>query len=590
MKLPEIEYGGSVERTSDDIGRLDEAQRRAAGVVAEGLTRYGMELVKTETQAAAADLAAGLAETEAALMSRRYVSTQDLRDALGADFESLPPELKARTRTQALDIPSGQMVDVDRNDIPVWEVAGAIFDARAKRLREAAGKRIGASGWRAEFDAKAQEEIQARKVKLAHSQLQAMDQDLRARQLGVVDTLTRARSFGQAAAAIAGSDIFTPAEKEKLQGQVDHARQLQPLEDRLLLGVSSAADVLEVGKLVGRLESGEGLDRLEDKERIEWKRRLEAEVKEFEHGARTAADAQFKAADEAAWNKVLGAYRQAGGRPLAMSLVPDPGAISSDAQRALIAFVEKTRDGGEVKTDLTLYAGLTRQAMTDPAAFKNVDLTQFLGRLSVPHFTHFADLQRTLRAGDDVKYQGFVGAQEETNRHLLGAGFHVAGKDAEKDALAVGHVHSVVNTELFRATMEKKRELTLDERDPLIARVVAREVKRQGWLGRATVESLGIDPPLVAPLRNAATLLGRPQNAEGLRKLQGEYSAAEGAIEAAWRRRSTKALTPMQAAAVFTLMRRDQAAIDAALTRAGKPLDDSYRAAAAVEAILRGAR
>jgi hypothetical protein len=57
-----------------------------------------MKLVKTEAQEASADLVTRLASLEADLMSRQYVSTQELRDALGADFDAIPPGLKARTR------------------------------------------------------------------------------------------------------------------------------------------------------------------------------------------------------------------------------------------------------------------------------------------------------------------------------------------------------------------------------------------------------------------------------------------------------------------------------------------------------------
>jgi hypothetical protein len=549
-----------------------------------------MELVKTEAQEASADLVTGLAGLEADLMSRRYVSTQELRDALGADFDAMAPELKARTRTQAFDIPSGQMVDVDRDDIPVWEVAGAIYDARSKRLLEGASKRIGSSGWRSDFQAKAKEDIAVRGLRIESVQARARHEDLKARQLSAVEKFSRGGEFGVANATISSSDLFTPAEKEKLEGQVEHARQMQPLEDRLLLGVSSTADVVEAGKLIGRLESGEGVDRLEDVERIVWKRRLEAEVKSFEHESKEAFANRFRAADEKAWNDILGAYRNAKGRPLPMNLVPPPGQVSASAQKALIDFVEKTRAGGEVKTDLRLYAELTRMAGTDPVAFKQADLAQYLGRLSVPHFTHFADLQRTLKAGDDVKYQGFVGAQEETNRHLLGAGFHVSGKEAEDDAAAVGHIHSIVNTQLFRETMRLRRELSLDERDPIIARVVAREVKAKGWLRGPRVESLGIDPGYVTPLRGAAAALGRKQDGDALKKLQGEYLAVEPVIEGAWRKRSPKPLRPEQAVLVYTVMRRDQAKIDAALQAQGKPVDETFRAMLAVDWILRGGR
>jgi hypothetical protein len=701
VKLPDIEYSTPVQRSSGDLPRLDEAQRRAAAVVAEGLTRYGMELVKTETQAASADLAAGLADLEVQLTSRRYVSTKDLRDALGADFDSLPPELKARTRTQAFDINAGAMVDVDRDDIPVWEVAGAIYDARAKRLLDTASRRIASSGWRSEFQAQAQDEVFARKVKLAQHQMQAMNADLRARQASVIETFTRAGDFGKASAAIASSDLFTPAEKEELEGKVEHARQLQPLEDRLLLGVSSPKDVRSARQLIRALEGGsvavpppvprggtphdltkpilrnadgswsteetatfevdgkhvviativngvrhspkeafrlyrEGkndavgtfdtaqaadeyaqtrheeeellrgaearglslsFDRLDDKERIDWKRRLEAEVKAFEHEAKDAAANRFREADEAAKNALLGAYIQAGGRPLPMKLVPAPGTVSSGTLQWAIQLVESTRPGKKpVETDLTVYAELTQLAMKDPAKFKEADLTPYLGRLSIPHATHFLDLQRTLKATgpEDPKYTSFVGGQEETNRRLVGHGFHVTGKDAEDDAVAVGHVHAAVNRALWKATVAKARagkgaELDLDERDAIIGRVVDQEVAAKGW--KASAPSSGIEPAYQGPVRDAAAALGKPQDPKTLKDLRVELGAWEGDIVSAWRSSAgDRALTPAEAAGVFTVLQRHRAEIDQALTNQGKPLTSTNRALLAARAYLRGTR
>lgn len=599
MKLPEIEYG-PVQTVSQELPRLDAAQRRAAGVISEGLTRYGMELVKVESQAAAAELAEGLATIEGDLTSRRYVSTKELRDALGGDLGTLPPGLRERVTQKALDLNTGEMVEADRDDIPTWEVAGVLFDRRAKQLLDTASQRVSAKGWRSEFQARAQDELLSRKTRLAGLQAQAMDADLRDRAGAAVATFTRAGRFDDAVAAIAGSALFTPAEKEKLTGEVEHARQLDPLEQRLIVGIRSTQDVLEVGKLVGALESGDGFDRLEDKERIDWKRRLEAEVKEFEAAGKEALANRFKEADEAARNGLLDAYMQAGGRQLSMQLVPKPGTVSSGTLQWAINLVEGTRPGKKpVETDLAAYAELTRLATADPAAFKGADLSGYFGRLSVPDAKHFLDLQRTLReqGPDGAKYTSFVGPQEETNLRLIGHGFHVAGKDAEDDALPVGYVQREVNRALWKATQAKARagkgaELDPDERTAIIVPLVDKLVAGKAWnAAKAGGGGAAVAPVFSTAVRDSAVRRGKGVSAEAQRRTFTEYQAWEGDISTGWKAHAgARPLTPQEALQVFDLIQTQGPAIRAALEKQGKPSGSTAIADMAVRGYLRGVR
>lgn len=590
MRLPDIEYG-PVPDTTSALGTVDRAQREAFGVFAEGLQAFGQEMVRTQTQRAAAELSAGLAAIEEDL-AKPYLSTKEIRDQLGPAVDSLPPEVRAQLTRKGLDLNTGSEVEVDREDVPTWLVAGALYERRAKALTKAAAQNIAAPGWATEFEVRAGEEVLARKQKVALAQSKAFVQDQRRQQGLTVEAFVRGGRFDDAVTVISSSRVLDPAEKEEAIGKVETARQVRPLEERLLAGVTSTADVLEAGKLIGGLESGVGFDRLEEQARIQWKQRLEAEVRGFESEAREAADGRMAAADEAAWNVVLDAYRRSGGRQLSRGLIPPPGAISAKTQKALLDFVDGTRpDKKPVETDLSVYATLTRMATTDPAGFKGADLTPYLGSLSVPHATHFLDLQRTLKAEgpDGPKYQGFVGAQEETNRLLRGAGFAITGKEAEDDALAVGHVHSIVNHELDRATRRKGKDLDLEERDKIIGRTVAREVKAARW-GKPEVASVTIEPAFVTPIREAAGRLGVEQDEKNLGKFFARYREAEPAIEAGWRLSSRRVLRPEEAVGVFEFMRRHEAQIDAALTQAGKPVDDQARAEMASRLYLGGMR
>lgn len=593
MKLPEIEYGGKVPSAVPAMAAEDQARRQSLQVLQQGLQAFGQELIRTQSQEAAAELSAGLAEAEEAIASQPYTSTAAVREALGDGFDALPPHV----RRELVDVDPVSGEERDREEIPTWLVAGALYDKRAKDLVQASSQRISGSGWQAEFQAKAQEDIQVRSHRLSMQQLEAMHGDLRARQAITVQDYVRAGNFAEAGRVVAGSKVFTPSEKEKLVGEVEHAQQLQPFEQRLLAGVGSTDDVVEAGKLIGRLESGEGLTRLEDGERIDWKRRLEAEVREFEAHGKEALANRFKEADEAARNALLGAYIQSGGRPLSMKLVPQPGSVSSGTLQWAIQLVEGTRPGAKAKeTDLAAYAELTQMATKDPATFKDADLSAYFGRLSVPDAKHFLDLQRTLKAEgpDSPKYTSFVGPQEETNLRLIGHGFHVTGKDAEGDALAVGYVQKEVNRVLWQATQAKARagkgsELDPDERSALIVPLVDKLVAGKAW--KAAAATGGVDPAYAGAVRDSTARRGKGVSAEAQKSTFTEYRAWEGDISTAWTGRAPgRVLTPREALEVFDLIQTKGPAIRAALQAKGKMAGSTEIADMAVRGYLQGAR
>ena len=595
-KLPEIQYG-PVEAPGKERMQLTAAARGAVDVVTEGIALYGREVVKTRTMRATADLAEGLADLEVKLTSKPSLSAAAVRQELGADVESLPPEVKKRLTQPALDKSSGATVDVDREEIPAWEVSGAVYDLRAKRILEAASKDI-PGGWKSSFELAAAHDVLARKSRIAQVQARNFAQNERALQAQEVERLVRAGEFDSAQAATQAGGLWTPAERDKLSGIIEHGRQQQPFEDLVLRGIHGTADVVEAGKLIGRLESGEGLDQLDDKERTERKREIERHVAEYERRAKYAVEHAFDAQDAVAQDAIVNALVQARGRPLPFSLVPRSGDASPKMREHLYNVLEGTQKGETVKTDPQVYDVLSRLARDDPKAFVDHDVLQYLaaGRLSMEHFTRFSDLQRTLKAeGPGPKYSSFVGPQEETDRLLLDQGVQVRGANiSEKDQRIRGYVHSVVDGELFRATARNQgKPLDLDERNKLIRSTVAREFTAKPWyrLGGREVRGAAIDP--VAPggsLARTATRLGLSTDAEDLAALSGEFEGVVPAIAAGWRRATPKSLRQDDALGIFELMRREQRRIDAALLAQGKAVDEANRAAVATQLYLAGMR
>ena len=604
MKLPDIDYAAPVQSNVDDIARVGRAGQRAFGVLEEGLTRYGQAMVKQESEEASADLMTRLSAIDQDLISRRYVTKDELRQEFGPDLEGMDPVVRQR-------------VTEGRDEIPTYEVAGAIFDKRAKEALGAASQRVSMSGWRSEFQAAAQADILQRKNRLALLQTKAMDADLRARKEATIAEFARAGAYSFAIGAAQDSTVHSPEEREKMVAFVERARQEQPLEERALMGVESTQDVLEAGRLIQRLESGDGFDRLDTKERTEWKRRLEADVKHFESLSKAAVEHKFAASDEEARNALLTAYMNRGGAPLSMKLAPRPGTVSADTLQWGIRLIESTRPGAkEQETDLPTYSKLTQLAGSNPQAFKNADLSPYFEKLSVPDAKHFLDLQRTLKEKGplDPQYTSFVGPQEEVNRRLIADGYHVTGKqgDVEKDGQAVGYVQREVNMALWHATQAKAgagrgSSLDLDERDAVIAKAYATAVSDMtrvkqgkgvgGAMARAETRmelQLGGGPEVpdeyLGPLRQVAAKRGGTDVGSLEKTWTGYQAAAPGIMESWDKLGGGRALTPQVALEVYDLLDRERGRIAEALQKAGRDASEASIVSAAVRGYLGGAR
>lgn len=596
MKLPAIEYGSVQNAVAPALGRVSQAVGGLSDTVRAGLDAFGQELVRTQSQKAAADLSAGLADLEASIERTPYLTTQQVRDALGDDVEGLPSEVKSQITRKALDMRSGEMVDVDRDDVPSWAVAGAIFSKRSKELVKLAsgGMSVGA-GWQARFEAGAAEDVHARQVRLEQGQFRAMLGDQRKTQAETIESHLRAGNWDAAQNVITTSKAFEPAEKEQLVGAVELAQQKRPLEDLVLKGIESTRDVLEAGKLIAGLESGDGFARLEEKDRIDWKRRLEAEVKGFEQDQKEAVANRFKEADETARNGILDAYIQAAGKQLPRSLIPTPGTVSSSTLQWAIGLVESTRPGQKaVETDLKAYAELTGLATTNPEQFKNADLAPYFSRLSVPDARHFIDLQRTLKTEgpNGVKYTSFFGPQEETNTRLAFHGLHVTGKDAEDDAAAVGYVQREVNRALFNATRAKAGKgssapLTPAEQTAIVTPLVDKLVNAKAWKAEAKGSGIPVDYSMA--VKDSTMRRGKGVAVDEQKDTYEIFQARQNDIAIGWNRNAgTRALTPDDELRIFDIVWTKGEQIREALKTAGKPAGSTAITDMAVRAYLRG--
>ena len=225
MKIPDIDYATPVQQSSGAIAQVDQARRQSLDVISAGFQALGQEMIKSQSQKAAADVEEGMAQLEADLNSKRYVSAQEVRDKLGNDFQQLPSNVREQLTKKTIDPSTGREVTLDREDVPTWVVAGALYDKRSKDLVRAASEQITAPGWQAEFQRAALEDVTKRKASFNSAQMHAMLADQKQVQAATVDQLVRLGSFEQALATIDRSEAFHPGEKAQLVESVLAAKQ-----------------------------------------------------------------------------------------------------------------------------------------------------------------------------------------------------------------------------------------------------------------------------------------------------------------------------------------------------------------------------
>jgi hypothetical protein len=567
MKLPDIQYGTPVRGPGPERMQLAGQVSRAIDTGTEGLAAWAQETIKTRSIRAAADLAEGAAVLESKLTQNRSVSGSQVREELGADFESLPGPVKAALKERAFNTNTGTYEEVDRQDVPMWELAGAIWDVKSKRLLESVGQDL-PSGWRTAFIDSAKQDLVARKMKIAQVQSAHFETDQRQRQSTDFERLIRAGEFATARNAVGASDVFTPAEKEQWVGRIEKERQWQPFDDFIRIGVRSTKDVLEAGKLIGQLESGQGVDMLDDKERIGLKRELEHLVKGYEVESKQAADHAFDALDDAAQNTVIDQLIRHPGRALPFALVPDRNSASPKMREHLYNIIAGTQKKAEQAPDYAAYQFISDMARYQPKKFLDHDLLQYVvaGALKPEHFYRFVDLQRSMKADGvgTVKYSSFMGPQEEVDRLLLDQGVQVSGSNiSTADQKTAGYMRMVTDQELFQATQRKGAQLEVDERNNIIHNVFAREFavarQKKGFMGGRKLQGRDVETfdPSATYLRLAARLHTKTDE-KNLALLQGEVEAATPFVERAWKANARTPLREEELIGVFEYLRRNR--------------------------------
>lgn len=225
MRLPALDYGGTIERSSQVVGAPYEAAAGLSKAVADGLAAYSMELIKTQQQEAGLRVKEGLQAAENVIKSRPYVSAQEIRDTLG---DQIPDHIRQR-------LTDAEGKDVEQ--IPTAFVAGALYDHQARKLVGEAAKSIDGQGWQTHFKENIGAFVLDRQQTMAQYQLQALDGYLQQTQRQQVERAINARDFEGALGLLHGTPeqpaALPPAERQKWRDAVESARQEAPALDAL---------------------------------------------------------------------------------------------------------------------------------------------------------------------------------------------------------------------------------------------------------------------------------------------------------------------------------------------------------------------
>jgi hypothetical protein len=564
MKLPEIEDTTPVEDVSSGYGRMAQAQAQASSVFEQGLSAYGQELIKSQHNRAAADLLGGLESTQIDLRSRKTISTQELRDELGPDFDKLPPEIKDQTTKRGLNRETYEPETQDRDDIPMFAVAGSIFDSRAKRLLAASTSKFSSSGWAARFQDDAQHEILQQKMALSRHTMEDMHNYLQEEDTKSAIDLANSGQFDAARQVVKGSRTMDLKHATDLNDHIEKIEQTRPIYEALRTG-----NIADMAKMLPALGDEGQFTKLNPEERQSFTHRLESEIDAFQRGVKQAGEDKLKANAEAGWNDIF--TKERAGASIDYRDIPMPGTVHATAQKEMIEYVDKLNKGERPETDMTLYAGLTDLATKDRQKFSSTNLLNYRNRLSDADFKHFIDLQTGLRGGNPEAYDHFQTTDEAINAQLIDPKYGIDVHDKQNTTIQqkVGYVKTLVQHELAIAQEANGgKPLSLEDRDGVIqstlkANIDQRKDRWGGVLGKAPSTVLGmeagvdaaaastfqkavnsLDPASMASLDSSAKV-------KALKKHYEDYQSFEPMIETAWNIQHGKNISPDDAVRVW---------------------------------------
>lgn len=577
MKLPVLEESPVSTEGSAAIGQINAARRESLNVIEGGLNAAGAELLSSQMRRGKAQVHTGLNEIEAAADAKKSFTTQEVRDALGADFASLDPSVRAQLTNKVYDPETKQTVEVDREDIPSWIVASKIFDTQSKQLLEKSANGV-PSEWAQDFKDEASAAVSERKLKLGTKQLKDFHDFVKEQDTETALQFANAGSFGNARDTIFKSRTMDQDYKQKVLDHIDKLEEVTPVYEALRRN-----DYGKMAEFVGKLNDPKEFTHLAPQERTAFSDRLQAEIKQFDAASKKVDNSAMLAVEAAGWNGLFS--KQRAGAPVSYADIPAPGSIRPEQQKEMIAYVDKLNKGEPIQTDWGTYAGLLEIAR-DPKEFSKINLLTYRNKLADAQFNHLLEAQMSAKGKTNPEvYDGFQTTDEAINYRLRGYNIDpTPGKHDNKGAEKIGYIKTIIQHELAdeqRANDNKK--LGVEQRDAVIERVLKREIDpKAGFLDSTSLPAMkaGVPASYASDFRAAVQALdpkgmgskdGRVKTLETQHK---DFTFYSPTIEKSWQMQRGAIIMPEDAVRVWYRLKSRWGQLEGRLRATGGWSDD----------------
>jgi hypothetical protein len=235
VQLPQIDLGGVEDEESPGLRNVGAAASGLGRVVEEGLSLFGRELVKTQTQEASLNLSKGLDDLQHHLTGRKAIPEDEIKSMLGeARYRELPAEVRDQPEIEVMDERTGQLVRRKR-DVPTWAVAGELFDVAAEKVLADAESRITVGkGWRGAFRGAAAQDLLTRKAALNHALMPVMlEEQKEERKRQAIEFANAGDTRSALAVARGALEVMGAKDSQALEHEVIEIAQTKPVYDAL---------------------------------------------------------------------------------------------------------------------------------------------------------------------------------------------------------------------------------------------------------------------------------------------------------------------------------------------------------------------
>lgn len=301
MKLPDIQFGPVASGEEQGDAAVAHAIQGVTEPMAQGLTAWGQELVKTQTSNAHANAAKEFDALHKELTTRPAIPADEVERRVPPEL--VPADVRNAPIVKTIDPAYEQNPDdfqqaagapvptvEKRADVPTWKVWEPIFKARAKEILDESSQHIEDGGWRANFRTAIQPEVVRRFSALDLHAAQQMRAELTSKADMDWQNQARAGDFAGARLLVDSHRELWGAEGEaKRHAALLGLEQLKPIDDPILHFYQDPTNPAVKDELVGaakRLATQSLVSQIPDAHREAKEKQIRALLKSIDTGAK----------------------------------------------------------------------------------------------------------------------------------------------------------------------------------------------------------------------------------------------------------------------------------------------------------------